>query len=317
MTDLQENVLKNRWGSKEKIYSGASEFQAIDVWRNQLDGNSPVEAGSVNLYLDGSLQSSTGDEHIYHESLVHPAMLAHPSAPKKVAIVGGGDLAGTRELLKHKSIESVHLVELDPAVTEVTKAHMKSLNNCSFGSGEYRSCVDDERVHVHNTDSVKFFKQQCKSNTDTFDIIFMDLLDPEQHPEIGGYLYSKAHFESLKCVLKDDGMLVAQIGDAPSHELGLRLRLGSKKTLIEVMRSMFGANATFLYDAYVPSFRGKWSFLVGCGSAKCVERWHRSIAEIDATVQERILPNALPLKFFDGAVMANFQQPSIAWHSLV
>ena len=34
---------------------------------------------SKKLYIEGQLQSSTRDEYVYHESLVHPVMLAHPS----------------------------------------------------------------------------------------------------------------------------------------------------------------------------------------------------------------------------------------------
>lgn len=299
------------------LYSGKSAVQQIDVWRNQLDGVSGPGTASTNLYLDGSLQSSTGDEHIYHESLIHPAMLAHPSGPASVAIVGGGDIAATREVLRHASIRSVNVIELDPAVSQVTRVHMRQLDNCTFGADRFRSCLDDPRVHVHNTDAVQFFKDRCSSGAEKFDVIFMDLLDPEAHPSVGRYLYSREHFESLQCALTPDGILIAQIGDAPSPEIAKRDRLGSKVELIAVMRGLFGEDTTFLYDVYVPSFRGEWSFVIGCQTTACAERFHASTADVDQAVRERILPNAAPLRFFDGVVMANFQQPSIAWHTLL
>jgi spermidine synthase len=315
VSDLQENVLKNRWGSKELLYSGKSKFQQIDVWRNPLSATTADE--SINLYLDGSLQSSTGDEHIYHESLIHPAMLVHPTGATSVAIVGGGDLAATREILRHKSVTAVDLVELDPAVTEVTKVHIQQLNNCSYGGSVWKSCVDDSRVTTHNVDAVKFFAERCSTGTTKYDIIVMDLLDPEQHPDIGKYLYSRAHFESIKCSLKPDGVMVAQIGDAPSAELGLRKLMQDKVKLIKLFTSLFGSNSTFLYDTYVPTFRGEWSFVLGCQTQACVERWNASPAVVDRAIVDRLLPQALPLKFLDGSVMANFQQPSVAWHSLL
>lgn len=40
------------------------------------------------LLLDGKVQSAEADEFVYHELLVHPAMLLHPH-PKRVFICGG------------------------------------------------------------------------------------------------------------------------------------------------------------------------------------------------------------------------------------
>jgi spermidine synthase len=40
------------------------------------------------LFLDGKVQSSEVDEWVYHELLVHPAMVMHPN-PKTVFICGG------------------------------------------------------------------------------------------------------------------------------------------------------------------------------------------------------------------------------------
>jgi spermidine synthase len=42
------------------------------------------------LFLDGTIQSMTSAERVYHEAMVHPAMFAHPN-PKRVAILGGGE----------------------------------------------------------------------------------------------------------------------------------------------------------------------------------------------------------------------------------
>ena len=40
------------------------------------------------LLLDGKAQSAEADEFVYHELLVHPAMLLHPN-PKSVFVAGG------------------------------------------------------------------------------------------------------------------------------------------------------------------------------------------------------------------------------------
>ena len=75
---------------KRVLFSGRTQFQSVDI----------IETGSfgVCLVLDGKIQSSEKDEFIYHEALVHPAMLSHPN-PQMVFIAGGGEGATLREVL--------------------------------------------------------------------------------------------------------------------------------------------------------------------------------------------------------------------------
>ncbi|MEN9472139.1 MAG: hypothetical protein RLZZ495_228, partial [Pseudomonadota bacterium] len=51
-----------------------------------------VTAGKTGykLFLNGNLQFAERDEYRYHEALVHPALSAY-GAPRKVAVLGGGD----------------------------------------------------------------------------------------------------------------------------------------------------------------------------------------------------------------------------------
>lgn len=66
------------------------------------------------LLLDGKSQSAEADEFVYHELLVHLALLMHPN-PKTVFIAGGGEGATAREALKHRSVEKVVMVDIDQA----------------------------------------------------------------------------------------------------------------------------------------------------------------------------------------------------------
>ena len=66
---------------KRTIFDGRTAFQKVLIAETMNYG--------LVLALDGALQSAEDDEAIYHEMLVHPAMLAHPE-PKDVLIVGGG-----------------------------------------------------------------------------------------------------------------------------------------------------------------------------------------------------------------------------------
>ena len=58
------------------------------------------------LALDGVVQTTTADEFVYHEMLVHPPLLAHGRV-EEVLIVGGGDGGCLREALRHPAVRRV------------------------------------------------------------------------------------------------------------------------------------------------------------------------------------------------------------------
>ena len=118
------------------------------------------------LYLDGSEQFSSYDEHRYHEPLVHPAMLAS-ARRSKILILGGGDGLAAREVLKHSEVDSVQLVDIDRAMTDLGRSHpvLLELN---------RGALDDERVEVVNLDAYTFLL----ATEDIFDVRLIDFPDP-------------------------------------------------------------------------------------------------------------------------------------------
>jgi spermidine synthase len=79
------------------------------------------------LIIDGKVQSSLLDEHWYHEALVHPVMLAHP-CPRSVLVVGGGEGATVREVLRHKCVETVEMVDIDGELVEQAKKLLREWN---------------------------------------------------------------------------------------------------------------------------------------------------------------------------------------------
>src|SRR6185503_16936138 len=76
----------------------------------------------TRLWLNGNLQFSSDDEYRYHEVLVHPAVAALGRDPRTVIILGGGDGLAARELLRYPSLESIMLVDLDAAVTDIFRS---------------------------------------------------------------------------------------------------------------------------------------------------------------------------------------------------
>ena len=100
---------------QQVLFSGRTEYQHVEVLESDLYGRS--------LVLDGKTQSTERDEHIYHQSLVHPAMLLHPN-PVTVFIGGGGEGGTLREALTHKTVERAVMIDLDEEVVELCRQYL-------------------------------------------------------------------------------------------------------------------------------------------------------------------------------------------------
>jgi spermidine synthase len=110
-------------GIKMIHYASQTKYQKMEI----------MDSGSYGrcLVLDGKMQSTVTDEFIYHEGLVHPAMLTHPN-PKRVFIVGGGEGATLREVLRHKSVEYCMMVDIDQEVVEKSKELLPEWHQGAF-----------------------------------------------------------------------------------------------------------------------------------------------------------------------------------------
>lgn len=110
---FSENItphLRLEAGLNRVLFDAQSDFQKVQIIETEPFGKT--------LVLDGKTQSALVDEHIYHETLVHAAMLQHPE-PKTVYIGGGGEFATAREVLKHKSVTKVVMVDIDQVVCSI------------------------------------------------------------------------------------------------------------------------------------------------------------------------------------------------------
>ena len=110
---------------KKILYSGRTDFQSVDIVDSVGFG--------ICLVLDGKIQSSECDEFIYHEALVHPAMLSHPN-PETVFIAGGGEGATLREALCYKSVKKVVMVDIDKQVVDVCRNYLPTIHQNAFDS---------------------------------------------------------------------------------------------------------------------------------------------------------------------------------------
>ena len=175
------------WGVvvEKEIYSGKSKFQKIEIFETK-------EFGRI-LALDGLVQLSTKYEFIYHEMLVQPAMF-YCQNPEKVLIVGGGDGGALREVVKHKSVKEIFLIDLDKKVIEVSKKYLPSVSKGAF---------DNKRVKIFNEDALKF----VKNYKNYFDIIIDDLTDP-RGPSLA--LWTTRFYKDILKALKKNGVAAFQ-----------------------------------------------------------------------------------------------------------
>lgn len=239
------------------VFTAASPYQRIVVTDGKL---------GHRLFLNGNLQFAERDEYRYHEALVHPAMAAH-GAPKKVAVLGGGDGMAVREILKYPSVESVTLVELDPAMTRLftDNATLARLN------GE---ALRNPKVQVVNTDAFQWLQDGQSSAAgppqgasapqggsepraagsvgaqDTFDVIVVDFPDPTNFAI--GKLYTNSFYALLDRRLAASGYAVVQT----TSPLVARQ---SFWTVVQTIESV--GLQTAPYHAHVPSF-GEWGFVL-------------------------------------------------------
>lgn len=132
------------------------------------------------VYLDRVMQSRLFGEASYHEALVHPAMVSHPY-PKRVAIIGGGEGATLREVLKHKTVEHVAMIEIDKIMVDVCMKYLPEWNHCGNLVGSSHSCFDDPRAEIYFEDAVAWFLRRFQDEesidpNQRYDVIIMDAL---------------------------------------------------------------------------------------------------------------------------------------------
>jgi spermidine synthase len=172
---------------KKIIFSGKSKYHKIDIIDTYDRG--------ICFCLDNQVQSSTQDEWIYHESLVHPIMFTHPN-PKRILIIGGGEGAVLREVLKHSTVKRVIMVEIDKKVIDVSKKFLVSIHKNSFF---------DKRVELIIDDGYHYLKKSKKK----FDCIIVDASDPGKNSP-SNHLYTIEFYSLLKSRLRKDGIFVTQ-----------------------------------------------------------------------------------------------------------
>lgn len=169
---------------EEVLYDGHSKYQHIQVFKTKQYG--------VALVLDGVVQATERDEFTYQEMMTHVPLMSHPN-PRKVLVIGGGDGGCVREIVKHPSVESVTLCEIDEEVVNVATKYLPSMAvgfqspkcNVVFGDG-----CDYMRTHQGE-----------------FDVIITDSSDPIGPAEV---LFTESYYTLMRQALTEGGICCCQ-----------------------------------------------------------------------------------------------------------
>ncbi|KAG9133471.1 hypothetical protein Leryth_013278 [Lithospermum erythrorhizon] len=233
--------LKWSFALNRVLHKGTSEYQDIAL----LDTK---HFGKV-LVIDGKMQSSEVDEFIYHECLIHPALLCHPN-PRSMFIMGGGEGSAAREALRHKSLDKVVMCDIDQEVVDFCRRHLTA-NHEAFHNNKLNLVINDA-------------KAELEGSKEKFDIIVGDLADPVE----GGpcyQLYTKSFYENiLKPKLTSNGIFVTQAGPA-----GVFTHKEVFSSIHNTLKQVF--KYVLAYTAHVPSFADTWGWVMASDEPFCID----------------------------------------------
>ena len=214
----------------KQLVSVKTDYQFLEIF----DG----EGFGRMMALDGEIQLAEADEFIYHEMFAHVPCFAHPD-PSKVLIIGGGDSALARELLRHRTIDQIDLCELDEEV----------IRQCSIHFPWTKKTLNDIRVNLIIEDGTKFVKRY----PGTYDIVFVDGPDPIGPGEA---LFTSDFLKDCRAALKPGGILVSQSESYLLHP-------DVTERQCRIFKNLFRYSGYYTFS--IPSYPGgSLGFCIGC-----------------------------------------------------
>lgn len=272
------------------------------------------------------MESHTKCFNLFFKALVHPTMFVHPG-PKHVVILGGGEGATLREVLKHETVETVLMLEIDEELVKICREFLPDFSNCSDLIGRADNCFDDERATIHYGDGRAWFINQFYIGAifvpdHLYDVIIVDALDPEDATIISDMLYSDTNFlDSMVRSLSDDGAIVIQIGtaatiDDPQPEYGI---YKNRENLFRALENNDQVEAIFVYEEPHCGYLEPHAFLVACRTDQCRSRWYARADQVDFEIYSRITrtkSKERALQFFDGTTQRSYQWPKKGWETV-
>lgn len=246
------------------IVEAQTKFQHVEIMETASYGKA--------LVLDGRIQSSQADEFIYHEALVHPGMLAAENKPESGLVIGGGEGATLREVLRYPSIKRAVMVDIDGEVVDLCKKHLPEMHQGAF---------EDKRTELRHEDARAYLEK----TSERFDFISIDLVEPlEEGPAC--MLFTKEFYTLIRDRLTPGGSMTMQAGMTKVGELNFFTAI--HRTLRDVFPVVAG------YQAFISCFGTPWGFIT---ATKKVDPRQQTVEMVDKLVAERIKGS---LAYWDG-----------------
>jgi spermidine synthase len=183
---------------KRKLEKVESPYQVIEMWETDTFG--------YLMTIDGATMVTSRDNFLYHEMMTHPALYTH-AAPKRVAIIGGGDCGTLREVLRHDEVEQAWQIDIDEEVTRLSEKYFPEL--CEANS--------DPRAELLFLDGLKWMDER---EPGSLDVIIVDSTDPVGH---AAGLFQTDFFRQCHRVLAEGGLIVQQ-SESPLLHAGSIIR---------------------------------------------------------------------------------------------
>jgi len=233
------------------VYSTKTRYQQLTFTERHMGINADTtQHNIINFYLNGRLQFSSIDEHIYHDYLVAP-VLAGSARHDNILIIGGGDGLALRDVLNYAP-KSVTLIDLDSELINVFQTPSKHLPTrlTKQIKNINKNSLQDKRVNIVRADAFIAINNLLNAKK-VFDAIIVDLPDPS-HPDLNK-LYSVNFYARLKQLLSGDGLIAIQ-STSPYH---------AKSSFISIGKTLSAANFLHVqqYHDNVPSF-GEWGWTI-------------------------------------------------------
>jgi spermidine synthase len=263
------------------IVSRQTKFQLMEILET-------LDYGKC-LVLDGRIQSSEGDEFVYHEALVQPGLLAHPH-PRRALVIGGGEGATVREILRHRTVERCLMVDIDAEVVEECRRHLPEMHRGAFDDPRTRLLHEDARAYLEKTE-------------ERFDLVVVDLVEPlEEGPAC--LLFTREFYALIRDRLTEHGVMTMQAGMTKVNEVGFYAAVH------RTLQGVFPVVAP--YQAFISCFGTPWGFIV---ASKGTDPRSQSAEEIDRLIAKRMDP--ADLGYWDGAAhLHSFSLPKFLRRAL-
>lgn len=174
----------------EIIFEAETKFQRVSYIRTAGFGRA--------LFIDDIINSSEADEFVYHEGIVHPALM-RAAERKSALIIGGSEGATLREVLKYKSLERAVMVDIDEELVKLCQTHLTDVYGDPWGDPRVELIFGDGRAYV----------EAGERRGERFDAIIIDLNEPTPDSP-ARRLYTREFYQLVRDNLAPGGVISVQ-----------------------------------------------------------------------------------------------------------